>query len=670
MRQKWIDNAKGIAILMIIIGHVSGGLGDNFNFKFVYGIHLVTFFIISGFNLNKKSISSEYLNKSFKRLMIPYFYTSFAILITDVLNNYIHHKETIEEITKTIGNDLIRIFFASGSITKFGTIEIGTRIGAIWFLPALFFAKLLFQIVLNKFSDNDEIIGACCGCVALLGYVSARFIWFPFSIQSGMMATFFLWIGYEIKNKNLLDQLNNKRYLLSLAILLIGIRLEYCNVGFVTAYINDVILSIIVGIAGFVLIYWMSTIFKGIILEKIGRNSLYVLCAHLYALETMRGVFDWILNSLRVDGYFRIWLFILLEILFAVMVAFAIVKVKELIKPGYDKLFCLFNSNERNVINRDYSLDVLKGILIISMLIGQFAIDGKLRLIIYSCHMVAFITISGFFYKPSNNVRFQIYRNIKRLILPYISFVAMALLIDHGSLNESNFVEKIARYFYGISFSNKLFVKIKSVGPAYFILMMFVICMIFIIIDRCIHNKTMKWGVYIIISLLGYYLGKSGYWLPWSIDIALYGIVYFEIGHLLKEKQVLDFIKSNKYIYFLISPIWIYMIYVGGMEIAIRNYGQYGIVILGSVMGMLTIYIFADYIANNLVIIGCFLRKVGQYSLFVLIIHTLLSGRVKKIVSLRFNPTSFTNMVTCIFIQLFISVLLGLIIDKMKFYIE
>ena len=26
MREKWIDNAKGIAILLVIMGHVSGGL--------------------------------------------------------------------------------------------------------------------------------------------------------------------------------------------------------------------------------------------------------------------------------------------------------------------------------------------------------------------------------------------------------------------------------------------------------------------------------------------------------------------------------------------------------------------------------------------------------------------------------------------------------------------
>lgn len=49
-REKWIDNAKGLAILLVIIGHVSGGL-SGISFQFVYGIHLVMFFLISGYTL-------------------------------------------------------------------------------------------------------------------------------------------------------------------------------------------------------------------------------------------------------------------------------------------------------------------------------------------------------------------------------------------------------------------------------------------------------------------------------------------------------------------------------------------------------------------------------------------------------------------------------------------
>lgn len=42
------------------------------------------------------------------------------------------------------------------------------------------------------------------------------------------------------------------------------------------------------------------------------------------------------------------------------------------------------------------------------------------------------------------------------------------------------------------------------------------------------------------------------------------------------------------------------MIYAGSMEIAVRNYGQYGLVILGSMAGVLTIYQISAYISDML----------------------------------------------------------------------
>ena len=195
-RDVWIDNAKGIAMLLIIIGHVSGDLTGLLSFQFVYGIHLTMFFLLSGYTLKKKPFTMDYVNLKFSRLMTPYFYTCVAILVMDIWNSFfINHDCTIATVTYIIGKDILRSFFASGAITTFGTIDIGTRIGAIWFLPALFFAILIFQGLLQMTQDSRKL-GIVTFFLAVMGYISARFIWLPFSIQSGMLASFFLWIGY------------------------------------------------------------------------------------------------------------------------------------------------------------------------------------------------------------------------------------------------------------------------------------------------------------------------------------------------------------------------------------------------------------------------------------------------------------------------------------------
>ena len=43
-RERWIDNAKGLAILAVIVGHSSSGLQGFLSLQFVYAFHLVVFF--------------------------------------------------------------------------------------------------------------------------------------------------------------------------------------------------------------------------------------------------------------------------------------------------------------------------------------------------------------------------------------------------------------------------------------------------------------------------------------------------------------------------------------------------------------------------------------------------------------------------------------------------
>lgn len=140
MRLKWIDNAKGIAMLCVIVGHVSGGLEKPWSFQFVYGFHLVIFFLLSGYTFKKTNLNKNYVNNKFSRLMVPYFYTCMAIIIMDILNSYVFSNNgSLVAITNIVSRDLLRSFFASGAYISFGTIDIGTRIGAIWFFPAMFF---------------------------------------------------------------------------------------------------------------------------------------------------------------------------------------------------------------------------------------------------------------------------------------------------------------------------------------------------------------------------------------------------------------------------------------------------------------------------------------------------------------------------------------------------
>ena len=91
--------------------------------------------MISGYNLKKRKLNNKYIRDKFERLMFPYFMTCFGIMVMDCINSVvISHDASIKTITYVIYRDFVRSFWASGSIKSFVGIELGTRIGAIWFL--------------------------------------------------------------------------------------------------------------------------------------------------------------------------------------------------------------------------------------------------------------------------------------------------------------------------------------------------------------------------------------------------------------------------------------------------------------------------------------------------------------------------------------------------------
>ncbi len=69
----WIDVARGIAILLVVLGHCIGDLNDPGN-RFILAFHMPLFFFISGMCISEKVIPlKEYLMKKIRTLLMPQF---------------------------------------------------------------------------------------------------------------------------------------------------------------------------------------------------------------------------------------------------------------------------------------------------------------------------------------------------------------------------------------------------------------------------------------------------------------------------------------------------------------------------------------------------------------------------------------------------------------------
>ena len=629
MRETWIDNAKGIAILLIIIGHTGVGLKGLVNVIWVFGVHLVMFFLLGGYTLKKKEFNTAFVNARFRRLMVPYFLTCAAVLLLDMWNLYYWaHDLSINSVTYWMVRDLTRGFFASGTITKFGTIEIGARIGAIWFLPAMFFASILCQILLHV-TRNIWQFGFAAAGLASVAMVTRHFIWLPFSIQSGMLASFFLWIGYWVREKQVLEKVRWYHYAIAQGILLWGIFQGYCGTDFVTAFLNDVCLSAIVGISGCLLIYGLSTRMPEGFLAYLGRISLTVMCVHLVSLETLGGYVNLVLDRGKLTGNSREWVRILVEIAIAVIGAIILEKGKEWYTSRvYSERG---RGNIATKLRTGQPETVAAGIFLLLYLAGIRQNDNHLMPLIKSCLPAAFLFYAGY-NRPESS---SFLEKMKSLAAHYVIPGILCLI---GSQYVPELVTAEAKRLVFCMLAAEL------------------ICSL---LEHVIKTDTWRYCCMFVLSVAGMRIVQNGYEMIWDMDIALYLLVYVLAGMICRKYDLLTYAAENPWKYFIVSPIWAYMIYAGHADIMFRNYGRYGSVIGGGLAAIVLVYMVSAYISDNLhlpgKILGCLGRTPAAYAAAVVFVgHSFL----EKMVSAYFDVNGIICMGLVCLLELTAAVIL------------
>ena len=137
-RLQYIDIAKGIAMICIILGHMGNA---NIN-RVVFTFHVPIFFFITGYFISDKCEVNIFVRNKVRTLIIPYLITCFAIVIIATLQGAIC-GDAIVEIKKW---SYASVYGAGDSYTNPFYIP---GIGAIWFLLATFWGSIFLRISLN-----------------------------------------------------------------------------------------------------------------------------------------------------------------------------------------------------------------------------------------------------------------------------------------------------------------------------------------------------------------------------------------------------------------------------------------------------------------------------------------------------------------------------------------
>ena len=258
-RDKSIDIAKGIGIILVVYGHMNCPIKNE-----IYLFHMPLFFFLSGYFFSAKDTIKPFLKKKIKAILFPaiFFYIlSFFIIYS--IGDHNNLKEYIQSFT----------YFLDPN-------------GVIWFLIALFQIFIISYFV-ERYIQNSLIkifiVLFFTGIGYLMSIYKIFFLYFP----QACLGLIFFYTGLIIRKTNSMERLNDNKYVFLCALLcyLAGVVLNVHTDMSPLVIDKSFILFFLPALGGTVLILFFSKFLQKYNqinwLAFIGKNSLMVMCLHM-----------------------------------------------------------------------------------------------------------------------------------------------------------------------------------------------------------------------------------------------------------------------------------------------------------------------------------------------------------------------------------------------------
>lgn len=301
---EWVNVARGIAILAVIVGHTLGPYtGQRFG-SIIFAVHMPIFFILSGY-LHHQRPPRQALRHDAPTLLLPYAATGGVLIVLNWLAQRLPANPILTAYFPNGRHAVLAILYGAGS-PVFGTGRLHVQpVGAIWFLLCLLLAKQLFNAILQLTHDWRQpllmrllLIGGC----GILGGWLGLHIYLPWALNAALLAQVFLYAGYLIRQTKLLQRLSDWWQLLWVT-LWAGSALQ----GYFVMTIPrapHLVIAVAGGIGGSLVLIrlsqlacrWQSS-WPVQALIKCGRGSLIILCFHLVDLNVI-GLEGWLYGHL------------------------------------------------------------------------------------------------------------------------------------------------------------------------------------------------------------------------------------------------------------------------------------------------------------------------------------------------------------------------------------
>lgn len=287
-RVVWVDTAKGICILLVVLHHCAQVLQASYPLQRDFlTFRMPLYFILSGLFFKQYGFKTFILKKT-NKLLIPYvfFYVVTGVLIPVAVYRLFDHSIAFYS---SYGLEAVLSIFSERIICN----------PSIWFLFCLFEVNMFFYLLFfisGHFKRSGLILGLLSLAVGLFGlFLAYKKINLPFFIDSCFTAIPFFFFGFFLRNHTSILKTGNSKKSVCFSIVFILISM------FVIHFFNYGLLSMIentagglkgcaqvypYGILGTMSVLLLSKMIGKIpILTYIGRYSIIVLCTHIYVIH-------------------------------------------------------------------------------------------------------------------------------------------------------------------------------------------------------------------------------------------------------------------------------------------------------------------------------------------------------------------------------------------------
>lgn len=302
-RIEWIDIAKGIAILAVVVGHTLGPYNGQFFGSLIFAFHMPIFFMLSGYLYHPRPPIQE-CRRGAVNLLLPYLATAVLVLVVSAVARWLPHNPVLLAYFPNWQTGLLAAVYGAGSPVFNPWHWQVQPIGAVWFLLSMFIAIQLFNgwmALTARYAQRtrqDLARGVIVIALAISGGVLGQIAYLPWAFNAALLAQAFLYAGYLVRQTNLLQRMPAPWYLLLTFMWLLSAFQGYFAL---TVPVSpNLLISVMGGVAGSLCVIrfseWLSqhaarSVVQG--LKRYGQFSLVVLCFHLIDLDVI-GLAGWV----------------------------------------------------------------------------------------------------------------------------------------------------------------------------------------------------------------------------------------------------------------------------------------------------------------------------------------------------------------------------------------